>query len=279
MSPQYNTSISKDDIISTIEAMMHQERSAYETKNYFAPLHSEFETGVDSTCRSKMAEWCYRIVDFCKFERESVAIAMSLLDRYLSSDAGREALCDKTAFQLVAMTCLYTAVKVHEPEALTPTVMARLSQSMYTSKDFEQCEVELLQALKWRVNPPTAMAFVRNFLAVIPETMLDEFDRTAVMESAKHQIEQSVNDSNFLGLNASTIALGGLENAMSCVDINQNEILDIMYEVAGVDKQPEDVTGMLSLSGSTSSCIPRPPTVKRNYSTGSTRSPRSVTQH
>lgn len=257
--------------------MMHQERSAYETKNYFAPLHSELETDVDSTCRSKMAEWCYRIVDFCKFERESVAIAMSLLDRYLSSGAGREALSDRTAFQLVAMTCLYTAVKVHEPEALTPNVMVRLSQSMYTSKDFEQCEAELLQALKWRVNPPTAMAFVRNFLALIPETMLDEFDRSAVVESAKYQIEQSVNDSNFLGLTASTIALGALENAM--FDANQNEIMDILYEVAGVEKQPEDVTEMLSLNSSTSGCVPRPSAVKRNYSTGSARSPRCVTQH
>ncbi|KAL7533755.1 hypothetical protein ACHAXR_005435 [Thalassiosira sp. AJA248-18] len=41
--------------------------------------------------RMKIVDWCYGIVDECKFDRETVAVAMNIVDRFMSSSAAAAA--------------------------------------------------------------------------------------------------------------------------------------------------------------------------------------------
>lgn len=223
---------SAEDAACFIEAMRKQEATGYATRNYLRTVEGEdhaepsvrgksalnCEDLVKSDCRSRMVEWCFQVADFCKYERETIEISMNSLDRFLGTPQGRAVLKDRKAFQLAAMTCLYTAIKVHEPEAMEPQMMSGLSRGIYSAKQFETMELEILAANQWRVNAPTSMSFVRLFFALFPDGALKDEELTAVFELAKYQTELSVGENSLVGVSPSTIALAAIANALQAVD-------------------------------------------------------------
>jgi hypothetical protein len=213
--------MSSEDIASTIKAMRQQEAS-YQCLDYLRPKslmqrlkrpHAGTTPPVDAECRFKMAEWCYQVVDVCKFNRETVAIAMSYLDRYMSTQVAESpALDDRKVFQLIAMTCLYTAIKIHEPEAMEPRIIAQLSRGAEQVTDME---LAILNAIQWRMNPPTTLSF--NFLALLPETMMSSNGRDTVYELAKFQAESGIHEYSLVTVDASTVATSSIINALETV--------------------------------------------------------------
>jgi hypothetical protein len=230
-----------EDTLETIAAMLHQEHaynkidwtrlgqqqhqehtpSSSSRSSSAAPLHHFPET-VDIECRSKMATWCIQIVDFCKFTRETAEISMSHLDRFLATPAGAAALHDRTLYQLASMAALYTAVKIHEPEAMDPKLVSNLSRGAYSAADVEAMERQLLSALSWRVNPPTCLSFVRKLMELIPvEAMDQEMLRTA-FELTKFQTELAVHDFQFVTVKPSVVAYCSLMNSLESLGLDDN---------------------------------------------------------
>jgi hypothetical protein len=207
--------MNKQDVISTVEVMIMQEK-AYLASDYLhqsmpevSPFNGPQSSTVDVDCRIKMSEWCYQVVDFCKFNRETVGIAMNFLDRYLCTPVGSAALNDRKVFQLASMTCLYTAIKTVEPEAMEPKIVAGLSRGTYTEQQVTDMELSILKAIQWRMNPPTALAFVHHFFALMDIDVDD-----SVFEMAKFQTELAVNEYSFIGVAPSCIAFAAIANAM-----------------------------------------------------------------
>lgn len=278
------------EIIATIQAMRNQEETAYQTEKYIQTNTNVFSAKykrtepIDPDCRTKMSQWCFKVVDFCKFNRETVAIAMSYLDRYLATNLGQCALTDRRDFQLVAMTCLYTAIKIHEPEAVTPGMMARLSRNNYIARDFEECEVALLGAIEWRVNPPTALAFIRHALELIPLSMISEKERVHLMELVTLQLEAAVNDYSFIGKKASTTALAAIINALASIGHRMaRKVVKILAEAFGVESDNIELVEVKAILASVmdrsryarTSC--RLPSKQRTPSRSVHTSPRSIT--
>jgi Cyclin, N-terminal domain/Cyclin, C-terminal domain len=245
--PFYNMSMA--DIASTLEVMRLQEAS-YRCHDYLScrpmshptslkrPQAGIASSPVDVECRFKMAEWCYQVVDFCKFSRETVAIAMSYLDRYISTETGLPALYDRKVFQLAAMTCLYTAIKIHEPEAMEPRIIAQLSRGVYTEEQVTDMELEILMAIQWRMNPPTALSFINNFFALLPEGTMNQSDRDTVYELAKFQTELAVHEYSLVAIDASTLAFSALMNSLETVACAKSmDIMAMIAKVASIDIQ------------------------------------------
>jgi hypothetical protein len=138
-----------------------------------------------------MCEWCYQVVDFCKFRRETVAIGMSYLDRYLCTPTGRAALCNRKLYQLAAMTSLYIAIKLHEPLEMETSLLADLSRGRYTELEFVDMKAKMLQAIHWRVNGPTCLAFAAHFLALLPSAVPPQVS-TALLDYARFELELAV---------------------------------------------------------------------------------------
>lgn len=242
---------SAEDAVCFIETMRHQEVTGYKTLNYLrtmegndhadlcvrgnAPLNCEDH--VNSDCRSRMVEWCFQVANFCKYEMETVEIAMSSLDRFLGTPQGNDALNDRKTFQLAAMTCLYTAIKVHEPEAIDPQMMSGLSRGVYSPKQFEAMEMTIMSAIQWRVNAPTSMSFVRLFLALLPDAAIMGDELEAISEFANFQTEVAVGENTLVGISASTIALAAIANALQAVDDNELKYtcIESISETANVD--------------------------------------------
>ena len=216
------------DNLETLTAMRHREDVAYATNDWTGiptnrPLHHE---SVDLDCRNQMAAWCFQVVDVCKLSHESIEITMSLVDRFLSTPQGTKARSDRCAFQLACMGALYTAVKIHEPQAMTPSLVSRLSNGAYSSSDIEEMERTLLEALQWTVNPPTAHCFTRHLMELLPQEILaDARMKQVILDLTLLQIELSISNSLFVTANASSVAYASIMNAMESLGQLNDHVL------------------------------------------------------
>jgi Cyclin, N-terminal domain/Cyclin, C-terminal domain len=237
--------VCNQEIIDTIKVMRMQEVTVYSVASDYlhqhqpqvdamrGPINSK-GLSVDADCRFKMAEWKRQVVDFCKFQRETVAISMSYLDRFLASPGGVDARHNRKIYQLASMAALYTAIKVNEPEAVDPKTVAGLSRGAHTEEQVEDMERQILFSIDWRLHPPTALAFCISFFAVLPEMEIDK--RESIFALAKIQTELSVSDYFYVGVNPSTIAFAAIVNAIQSLDATVDvQALHSLAHVIGID--------------------------------------------
>jgi Cyclin, N-terminal domain len=189
--------------------------------------------------RRQMMEWAFLVVQSFEMDREVVAVAFNLLDRYVplemsrvvrSSDGVNEDATimlppiTRDDYQLYAMTCLYTAVKVGEPypRKLAVEALVAMSRDFYTAHDVIYTERDILKVLQWRVHPPTAMTFARHFVAA--HLLLAASSATAAAAAPQDKdhlyaicvkiTEMALADPSFLSFHNSTIGLAAVLHAV-----------------------------------------------------------------
>ena len=221
--------------IDVLWAMVQQELSTYRivrqdltgrtmtsTQNLCCEL---FQKDTCSEYRYNMVDWCYRMIDFCHLHRETVAIAMNFVDRFVVSGKGKVYLMNDSLYQLVAVTALYTAIKVHEIQAIDLQTLKGVLNVTYSISQIEQVEREMIEALKWRLNPPTAMSFVRYFVETVPPRYkLSTPVKEKILMLSCIQTEFAVLDEELLEIKSSTIGYCSVINALSVV-VNDQGIL------------------------------------------------------
>ncbi len=250
-----------DDLLATLRMMRKQEdETVYRVTDYLhvtkpfvvnddtrdddanhsnvSRQHSHAPILIDASARFKMIEWCYQIVDMCRYHRETVSIAISHLDRFLSTPMGHTALTNISTFQLTVLTCLYTAVKVHEAEALEPRTVASISRGAFTEHEIVAMEVTILQALLWRLNPPTATACL-HFMMELIRPLMTSLQQDAVYDLANFQIELALEEYEYATLPPSVVATAALMNAIEqLVDHPEQlsrQIWSLMSSIAPLD--------------------------------------------
>lgn len=230
--------LSPDETLDTLEALCHQESRGYLVQDYLGeaalnvssvgPLH------VDASTRSSMIQWCNNLVDFCNYDRDTTASAVSCLDRFMSTRDGIQLCFSSEQFQLAAMCALYTTAKVHERQALEPASIAKLSRGMHTTENVEAMERRMLKALQWRVNAPTAMRFVHLFLDLIPAHMLGDATKQVILELVKYQINLALLDYQLSQHRSSHLALAALLNAIDSQEIDGSFTMLVQSRIGGV---------------------------------------------
>jgi len=222
---------STEQILETIKAMRRQEdhHMYYHVTGYLSELPKITTTNsslgnppVDESCRSVMGKWCNDIADFCDYKRETVAIAMNCLDRFMSTPSGvQEILLDRNLYQLAAITAMYSSVKVNEMEVMDPELVSRLSQGVHTTATIEAMELKMLNAIQWKINPPTPMSFTRLIInndLVSDCYLLSPIEKETIMDVTRIQSELTVMEYNFSSCNGSSIAFACMLNAFeSCL--------------------------------------------------------------
>lgn len=86
--------------------------------NTTASLRQSGDQGVTERCRRRTCEWMYDICDYFRLNREVVGIALFYVDRYFTITFNGEGddvrvPVTRRKFQLLALTGLYVAVKLH----------------------------------------------------------------------------------------------------------------------------------------------------------------------
>lgn len=225
--------IDTESALLSLRAMLQQEDDTYIISDFFRDLPAQtcHGTPVDAAARRQIAAWVVNIMDACNYKKEYAAITMNVLDRFVSTTDGRKVLLDRSEYQLAALTALYTSVKIHCPQALSPDLVAKLSQGSFTRVDIERMERRLLFALQFRVNPPTVMDFVRSYLDIVPSDGLDEESKQVILDLASLQAAMSVLDARFLTIKASHVAFASIINAIESVYTDSVDFCEGITEI------------------------------------------------
>lgn len=202
---------------------MTQEAS-YVSEDYLSRVQ-EGMRGIDRNCRQTMAMWVFQMIDFCKFSNETGSIALNYLDRFLSTKQGNIALHDRRIFQLVTMSALEIAIKLHEPVKLDVNLLSELSKGSYSTEDIVQMEECILFALGWRVSSPTPTVFLHMYLDMICFKQRRMLEKLCCI-----QIDSAVQDYYFVTQRPSEIALAALLNAMDGIECSntRQELLNTL---------------------------------------------------
>jgi len=201
---------SEIDVLERINAMLSHEENAAPCKDYFT-------SDVNAACRKAMVDWCFIVCDsFEELNRETVGIAMSILDRYLSSGKGKsaEALRCKRRFQLACITSFYVAVKATESVAMGIEMLLKLCRGYYKENDIVDMEFDILTSLEWRVSlsTTTLLEYVRHFLQLLPQWR-DAAD--VILENAMEHMDRATSDSYFSRCKTSSVAIACFAGAMN----------------------------------------------------------------
>jgi len=212
---------------------------------------------VDTWCRSKMVEWCFSMVDFVQFSRETAISAMQILDRYMyassikrsNDDSNRKrdsVVTDRKRYQLASMTALYIAIKMNEPKNIGIDMMVELGKGRYTPSDFYKMESAMLFDLKWRLNGPTPTAYLEQLVPILRlESNIQNEHKNAIDSStiehlyavrshARYQIELSISDYHLIANHTpSEIAVAALMNSLKTFNdlFSKSQLLRIAKEV------------------------------------------------
>ena len=202
----------KEDTVEHLQVLLRQEASYPPCADYLSvaeasALHGEL---VSEAWRRKLCEWCYEVVDHFGFDREVVSIALNYLDRAVGARvAASGSSMGKRDFQLLAVTSLYMAIKIHgecdDPNSprrkLRIDAFVELSRNFFQVETIEATEREILDSLGWRVNAPSCLRFVAAFLRLIPRWTTDDKAHSNYMggmfDIARYLTELSVCVSTF----------------------------------------------------------------------------------
>lgn len=125
------------------------------------PLSTQ-QSEISVVWREKICEWKFEVVDRFDIEREIVCISTYYLDQYLSTR-----YVDEKLFQLVAITCIYLAIKLHSPKKVTLQCIAAMGQGLIHPDHIVSMELSIMKSLNWHLHPPTPMAFIENLFPLI----------------------------------------------------------------------------------------------------------------
>lgn len=121
---------------------------------------------------------------------------MSFFDRYLSRVP--VLVSDHMTTQLVAMTSLYLAIKVHSVKKLSIADIIHLSGGPISCDQVLGMEQSIMKSLDWYLNPPTPASFVTVLYPLMEKLTDDEDTMVEIKDLAIHLLELAVYDSYYL---------------------------------------------------------------------------------
>mmetsp|Transcript_1140 Transcript_1140/g.1992 ORF Transcript_1140/g.1992 Transcript_1140/m.1992 type:complete len:302 (-) Transcript_1140:202-1107(-) len=214
----------------SLNVMMHKEQSIYKICDYLRPSWPADDIMVTEHDRLKIVDWCYSVVDQCQFDRETVAMAMGMVDRFLSkqSNITQDALRDRKQFQLVAMAALYISIKCNEKVALGSGFFSALSHDVYTAEEIEAMEMSILQGLSWRICAPTSIQMAHYILSLtLPHVNLKVSTWGFILDEVRFQTECAVREYCLATERPSTVALAAIFNTLE--QVNRQDRQDILH--------------------------------------------------
>lgn len=243
----------KDEHVQDIlNVMLQQEATTYARRDYLhMPLLPEVAGNVhprdilDAAWRQRIMEWMFGVVDTCGLRRDSVSVAAGILDLCLSRGI---VIHSRPDFQLAALTALQLSIKLFDSTVLKLESMVKLGRGMFSEDEVIDMEVQLLTALKWKVHPPTAVCFLRQFLRMLPADV-GTLTRYVLGEVARFVAEISVCMYQFSVYPASQVTYGGILLAMDQLDHvalpghQRKAILSMLERVTG--KSPSSMSRLL----------------------------------
>ncbi|EED88585.1 cyclin, cyclin d, cell cycle control [Thalassiosira pseudonana CCMP1335] len=225
------------DISDRLQVMISQENEpCYASRDYLrlanrsdrSSSHRSQSKRLTPEARTKIVKWMYDIVDYFELQRETVSLAMSYVDRFMSSSSSSR---NVNSFQLLSLTCLFIATKSFDTIHIDASLLSRASRGCYSVDEILAMEDEVLVALGWRLSDPTALGFANHAIALLGKVVVCGSSRSktssrisSVVDFTRLQIELATCDYRTSVLHKpSTIALASVMNSMGLLDFTTAE--------------------------------------------------------
>lgn len=238
------TDDAKAAIKDTLSVMMKQERNTYACWDYLnakktnqastslhghsADVNTKQAKKITVSDRQRVIDWCYDIIDECGLNRETMALAMNLADRFMCTPSAEQAellLYHRGQYQLLVITALYVSVKINEPTCISSNDFAEVTHNTYTKTELEEMEQTLLRGLKWRCSVPTPQRIGMYIIELLKMHLIpsqairsDSPTWNFLEEEMAVQSQSAVRDYFFTTQRSSTIAAISFLNAMEQVN-------------------------------------------------------------
>jgi len=202
------------------------------------PLNRSSASAVTPASRGKIVQWLYDLVDYLDLQRECVAVAMSYVDRFVSSSSSKleshhakkvaEAQQDATIYQLVAISSLFLAAKQSDKMAIIDAnVLVCVSHGSYSAQEIMDMESIIVEVLDWRLCCPTSIGIAYHAIALLAKVIARRRSCSiisSVVDFCRLQIELSIMDYETSVLRSpSTVALAAIVNSMELLDFEPQE--------------------------------------------------------
>mmetsp|Transcript_27958 Transcript_27958/g.62230 ORF Transcript_27958/g.62230 Transcript_27958/m.62230 type:complete len:351 (+) Transcript_27958:273-1325(+) len=205
--------------------LMLAEEDAFVPGDYIANVQTY---GMDKRWRETIAERFFHLTGFYyiyHFSRETALLALSLLDRYLSTASVTGDEC-----HLAALSCLNIAIKYCEYEQPRMCYFLSLANGQFEAKHMQMMEQRVLRSLGLRINQPTPSSFARAMLTYLNVT---EDKMEEILESVQYLIELAACDYDISATQKpSSIALGSIVSVINRVGtVDPEERATFLYKL------------------------------------------------
>jgi hypothetical protein len=199
--------------------MLHEENA----RDYLCLRRPRSEDGaafVTQSDRTAIVDWLYSIVDAYRFDLGLVAVAMGMVDRFLSkpSDLAQDALRDRHRFQLVAIAALSIGLETEPQIPSASALLAAATRPLYSVAEIKDAAARLREGLASHLHAPTSLQLAEHVLSLaLPGVPLAESRWSCVLDDVRFQLEYAVRDYFFTLARPRTAAVAAVLNAVDHV--------------------------------------------------------------
>ena len=205
------------DHLQFMQALQEQESYYRISADYL----SSSSVAITADDRHALCSWSYEIIESLSniINREISCIGMSYLDRFMATSSARAkaALSSRLEYQLATVACMVIALKNRGGVKLGTDFVAKVMCSdMYTSDELDVMEIEVLQALNWRLNGPSPHEFIDAIVGLLPASSFNggadyELSLRRLAKYSKLHVEAAVLDYDLaIQLSASNLAYAAI---------------------------------------------------------------------
>jgi hypothetical protein len=182
----------------------------------------------------------YYVVDYCQWQRQSVAAAAFFLDVCIS----RNLISTPEEHQLAAATALQLALKTFDSGVIELDKLVQLGQGSFSEEDVVEMEVQICYALNWHLHPPSTDGFLRQYERLLPTSVTDS-TKEMMGEVTKLVSELTVSEMKYNAYPPSVIAYAAMLLAMELMEhlfVYQRHCFVLnMSNVAQLESKSRDV--------------------------------------
>ncbi|XP_044573219.1 G1/S-specific cyclin-D2 isoform X3 [Drosophila ananassae] len=205
-----NTAVRDPILLSdrSLEIALRVERNRNQVDFYFS-----IQKDITPAMRKIVAEWMLEVCAEEKCQEEVVLLALSFLDRFLSTKSVR-----KTHLQILAAACLLLASKLREPScrALSVDLLVIYTDNSIFKDDLIKWELCVISRLGWDLSSVTPLDFVEHLIIRLPK--IKENVRDVSMEKVRRHaqafISLAAKEHTFTTYSSSTIAASSIATSM-----------------------------------------------------------------
>ena len=236
------------ELISQIRMMQRQEKSAsYRCTDY---ISSPCNTIFSSMDRHVLCEWGFNSIGaFSGISCTTVVHAISYFDRFLGSSTliANRVMSNINHIQLAFVACLVVALKVKAGLNVETEFVSRVvCRNRYSTQEINAMEMEVLQALSWKLNGPTAHDFIDYFFEDMPYFDEDGVQKDIVVQLSKALVELALREYKVAFQLPSQIAFGAITCALDYAEpSSSSRSLAHLYEISGYDPNDAELRDVL----------------------------------